>query len=167
MRFLPYTKIINQCHTTDFFNRNHTDDNRTVPHTYDSTNDIPLNNHFELLNCDTNESIMSLENEVPQTRSHENIQSHSPRKRWKDQSKQSVIIAGDSIVKNIHQNKISRDRLVKVRSFPGATTEDFRDYVKPLIRDQPSCLILHVETNNLSSEEPESTAEKILSEKSV
>ena len=68
-------------HTTDFFNRNHTDDNRTVPGTYDSTNNIPLNSRFELLNCDTNESIMSLENEVPQTKSHENIQSHSPRKR--------------------------------------------------------------------------------------
>ena len=110
---------------------------------------------------------MSLETEVPQTRSHENIQFHSPRKRWKDQSKQSVIIAGDSIVKNIHQNKIARDKLVKVRSFPGATTEDFRDYVKPLIRDQSSCLILHVGTNNLCSEEPESTAEKILSVKEL
>ena len=63
---------------------------------------------------------MSLENEVLQTRSHENIQFHSPRKRWKDQSKQSIIIAGDSIVKNIYQNKIAGDKLVKVRSFPGA-----------------------------------------------
>ena len=53
---------------------------------------------------------MSLENEVPQTRSHKNTQSHSLRKRWKDQSKQSIIIAGDSIVKNIHQNKIARDK---------------------------------------------------------
>ena len=109
-------------HTTDFFNRNQTVENRTAPRTNDSMNNIPLNNRFELLNCDTNDSIMSLENEVPQTRSHEDIQSHSPRKRWKDQSKQSIIIAGDSIVKNIHQSKISRDKLVKVRSFPGATT---------------------------------------------
>ena len=46
-------------------------------------------------------------------------------------------------------------------------TEDFRDYVKPLIRDQPSCIILHVGTNNLRSEEPDSTAEKILSVKEL
>ena len=86
-----------------------------------------------------------------------------PRKGAKEQSKQSIIIADDSIVKNIHQNKISRDKLVKeVRSFPGATTDDFQDYVKPLIREQPSYLILHVRTNNSPSEEPESTAEKIL-----
>ena len=135
--------------------------------TYDSTNNIPLNNPFEVLNRDTNESIMSFENEVPQTSSHENIQSHSPRKRWKDPSKQSIIIAGDSIVKSIHQNKTCRDNQVKVRSVPGATTEDFQDYVKPLIREQPSCLILHVGTNNLRSEEPESTAEKILSVKGL
>ena len=78
-------------HTTDFFNRNHTDDNRTVPRTYQHTNDhhnlsvnnIHLNNRFELLNCHTNESIMSLENEVPQTRSHENIQSYSREKGGK------------------------------------------------------------------------------------
>ena len=39
--------------------------------------------------------------------------------------------------------------------------------MKPLIRDQPSCLILHVGTNNLRSKEPESTAEKILSVKEL
>ena len=37
--------------------------------------------------------------------------------------------------------------------------------MKPLIREQPSCLILHVGINNLRSEETESTAEKILSVK--
>ena len=29
---------------------------------------------------------------------------------------------------------VARDKLVKVISFPGAIKEDFRDYVKPLIK---------------------------------
>ena len=33
-------------HTTDFFNRNQTDENRSAPYTNDSTNNIPLNNRL-------------------------------------------------------------------------------------------------------------------------
>ena len=40
---------------------------------------------------------------------------------------------------------------MKVRSFPGATTIDMTDFVKPIIRKKPESVILHVGTNDLKS----------------
>ena len=36
-----------------------------------------------------------------------------------------------------------------VRSFPGATTEDFKDFIKPLSKKKPNAMILHVGTNDI------------------
>lgn len=39
---------------------------------------------------------------------------------------------------------------MKVHSFPGATTEDMGDFIKPLLRQKPSKIFLHVGTNTIS-----------------
>ena len=46
--------------------------------------------------------------------------------------KKEVFILGDSILKNLQGRKISRSAKVKVSSFPGCTTMDMRDHMKPL-----------------------------------
>ena len=38
---------------------------------------------------------------------------------------------------------------MKVRSFPGANTRDFQDYVKPLIRKRPDKIIIVIATNGI------------------
>ena len=43
-----------------------------------------------------------------------------------------------------HSNK---NRIVRVRSFPGATTEDILDHCKSVARKKPDIIILHVETS--------------------
>ena len=48
-------------------------------------------------------------------------------------SKTTTFIVGDSIVSGIE---------VKVKSFPGATTEDMHDYIKPLLKKCPKNIIL-------------------------
>lgn len=71
--------------------------------------------------------------------------------------KKSVIILGDSIVKNLNSWEMSsnlKNCKVKVMSFSGATIECMQDYMKPSIRDNPNHFILHVGTNNLNSTEP-------------
>ena len=40
---------------------------------------------------------------------------------------------------------------VKISSFPGCTTLDMKDHVKPLLRRNPDKIILHVRTNSLRS----------------
>ena len=43
---------------------------------------------------------------------------------------------------------------IAVKTFPGARAEDMIHYVKPTLSKQPSQLIIHVETNDLSSKPP-------------
>ena len=59
-----------------------------------------------------------------------------------------TLIAGDSILNGIDERKLSKRRNVKVRNFPGATTADMKDYLKPLLRKKPTNVILHVGTND-------------------
>ena len=70
------------------------------------------------------------------------------------QGKKTVVIAGDSIVKNIIGPKMSADdsnHYYIVKPFPGATVADMEDFVKPLTRRSPDKMILHVGTNDLRS----------------
>ena len=72
-----------------------------------------------------------------------------------------VMIAGDSILKNLKGYLMSRTKSVKVCSFPGATTQDMEYFLKPLMNREPNHIVLHVGTNNLGEQEPQETAEKI------
>ena len=63
--------------------------------------------------------------------------------------KPKVIIAGDSILKDIKGWMMVRNKIVKVHAFPGADTTDMESYLVPLINKKPDHLILHVGTTNL------------------
>ena len=73
-------------------------------------------------------------------------------------------IAGDSMLKHLKAYKMSRNNnKVKVSTFPGCTTKDMRDHIKPIIRKNPKQLIVHVGTNSLrDSENPTACAEEII-----
>ena len=83
---------------------------------------------------------------------------HSQPKRQK-----KVVIAGDSTLKYLQGHKISKNSQIKVATFPGCTTQDMKDHIKPLLRRNPDEIIIHVGTNSLhSSNTPlECTAELI------
>ena len=51
--------------------------------------------------------------------------------------KKDIVIIGDSIIKYVNSREISRSSSVKIRSHPGATTEDLIDYVRPTARKKP------------------------------
>ena len=73
----------------------------------------------------------------------------SPRNQNKQQS---VVILGDSMVNYQDERKHSgARRIVKVRSFPGATTVDLLDFCKPSARKEPAVVIVHVGTNDLGN----------------
>ncbi|XP_057297117.1 uncharacterized protein LOC130626022 [Hydractinia symbiolongicarpus] len=44
----------------------------------------------------------------------------------------------------------NQNKRVILKSFPGATTEDMYEYVKPTMKKKPDNIILHVGTNDLS-----------------
>ena len=67
------------------------------------------------------------------------------------QTKREVFLAGDSILKNLQGRKMSSTAKVKISSFPGCTTVDMKDHIKPILRKNPDEIIIHVGTNSLRS----------------
>ena len=57
---------------------------------------------------------------------------------------------------------MSVNQQVKVRSFPGATTHDMKDYIKPLLKKKPDNVILHIGTNNAVNEPSRNILNEIL-----
>ena len=73
------------------------------------------------------------------------------------------MIAGDLIVKGQKGWLMSREKMVKVHSFRGATTDVMDLFFRPLLNREPDQLILHTSTNDLRGQNPEEIAKRIRS----
>ena len=51
---------------------------------------------------------------------------------------------------------------VSIRTFPGSTIEDFKDYITPLARKKPDALIIHIGTNNVRNDTSPQITEKLI-----
>lgn len=71
---------------------------------------------------------------------------HPPSNRRK-----KVVIVGGSTLKYLQGHKMSKNSQVKIATFPGCTTQDMKDHIKPLLRRNPHEIIIHVGTNSLRS----------------
>ena len=83
-----------------------------------------------------------------------------------EKDEKSIFVIGDSMVKRLNRwemsKKLNANRKVLVKTFSGAKTTCMNDYVKPLVRSSPDHFILHVGTNDLSSNKsPEEIARSI------
>ena len=78
-----------------------------------------------------------------------NVEKVSSIRQWK---RGTTLIVGDSMLAGIEQKRISGNRNVKLRIFPGAFTHDMYDYLKPLLKKNPDNIILHIGTNNSVNE---------------
>ena len=74
-----------------------------------------------------------------------------------------TIIVGDSMVKGLRPDKISKSvkHKTQVKSFPGATVEDLTDYIKPSPKRNPKNIIIHVGTNDLKRKRAKDIAKNI------
>ena len=69
------------------------------------------------------------------------------------------MIVGDSMVNGIDEKRLSKKHgNVKVFHFSGARIEDTNQYIIPIIKKQPDYLILHVGTNDATT----NTSKKIV-----
>ena len=85
---------------------------------------------------------------------NQTLNNQQPNTSKTNPTRSNVIIAGDSMVKHLDGFKMSKtDTRVKVSTFPGCTTLDMVDYVRPIPRKNPQKLILHVGTNSLKGRE--------------
>ena len=81
--------------------------------------------------------------------------------------KKSMVILGDSMTKLLNgwdmAKKIQTNCKVFIKTFSGATVSSMEDYMKPPLRNPPDHFILHVGTNDLSSDKsPHEIAESII-----
>ena len=75
----------------------------------------------------------------------------------------TIIIAGDSISKNLRDHKMSKVSQVNVFTFSGCTTKDMCDHVKPILRKKRDRLMIHVTANSLrESTGPIACAQEII-----
>ena len=75
---------------------------------------------------------------------HGNKKVESPRKL-------NITVVGDSILNGIEEKGLSKKHRVRVRPHSGANSEDLTDHIKPIIRRKPDALIIHIGTNDLTS----------------
>ena len=68
------------------------------------------------------------------------------------------------MITGVDETKISRKgRVVKVRSFSGATIENMYDYLKPILKKCPDNITLHVGTDSAAREPAKTVSDKLLS----
>ena len=79
-----------------------------------------------------------------------------------DNGCKTVTIIGDSMIsyqdEKLYTNK---KRVVKVRTYPRATTDDLIDYCRPVSRRQPDIIIVHAGTMDLRSKDEKEIAQNI------
>ena len=89
------------------------------------------------------------ENEV-RTKNNEKGKKDKVRKLDDDKrDKPLVIVAGDSMLRDINGWMMSRSNKVKVHSFSGANTSDMTHFLQPLMKKKPDHVLIHIGTNNL------------------
>jgi len=86
---------------------------------------------------------------------------NSRETRDKVDNNESVLVIGDSMIKPIIANKLSRAHKVQIKSFPGATTEDLVDYIKPSLKRKPDKIIIHAGINDLKNNNPKTIAKRL------
>ena len=73
--------------------------------------------------------------------------------------KKDIIIIHDSMIEYMNGWGISRSSSVKIRSHPGATTEDIIDYIRPTAQKTPKMMVIRSGTNDITNKV--NTLEKI------
>ena len=122
------------------------------------SNPVELNNRFSVLSCDDNNRLTDSTDVINTDNGSDDTNKY--RKKYR-----STTILGDSLVKDIKSFKMKKalpsgDKLF-IKTFPGATTSDMDDYVKPTLKYKPNMIILNTGTNDLRSNK---TAEEISDE---
>ena len=67
--------------------------------------------------------------------------------------KSHIEIIRDSMLNGIHERGMNKDENinVKIRKYPGASSIDILDYIKPSLRKAPEQMIIHAGTNDISN----------------
>ena len=79
--------------------------------------------------------------------------SSTKSKQTASKTRKRIAIIGDSMLNGIYEEGMQKDHNVKIKPHSGATTRDIVDYLKPVTRKKPDCIIIHAGTNDLTSQD--------------
>ena len=137
------------------------DSSKPLEHKYVTTRKKKKKKNYseELDNCKNSNN-----NKHDKNSNHGRID-NSNRSTSSSNSKETVFILGDSMVKKVNGFYLTRNIkhkfLVKVRPFSSAKTRCMYDHANPTIRElNPEHIILHVDTNGLNTEKTASQVSK-------
>ena len=69
-----------------------------------------------------------------------------------NETRNEVIIIGDSMLNNINSHGLSKSKKVEVLNFPGETSSDIVEKIEEVLDQKPESLIFHVGTKDLTNE---------------
>ena len=82
--------------------------------------------------------------QTAQTENINNADNNTVQENNEEWRKGTTLILGDSTISGLIEKKMSRNRKIKVRYFPGAKIKDMYHYVIPLLEKKPENIILHL-----------------------
>ena len=112
----------------------------------------PINLHHKKMQKPINQKQPTLDQseQANQPNHHQEIE-----QEWPENQEQSIVLIGDSVIKDIIPEKMSARKVQKF-CHPGKTANEIPSDIQTInIRDSPSYVIIHAGTNNLP-EQPSS-----------
>ena len=67
------------------------------------------------------------------------------------QKKVKTVVTGDSLLNVVYEKGLSKLHNVKVKNYPGATSEDMLDKIYNSLKVKLDCLLVHIENNDLTN----------------
>ena len=79
--------------------------------------------------------------------------------KWRENTE---LIAGDSIISGLVEDRLSKNKSIKVRTFPGARINDFYSDLLPLLNKEPTKISVHCGTNDAYDKTVEQLIDELL-----
>ena len=123
-------------------------ENNGMPKQQQSAANVSTRRHPEQQNKST--SKLAGDKKKPETSSVSGNEEQEKTQPEKKNTRKRVFIIGDSILNGISEYGLNKNHDVKVRPHSGATSQDIKDHIKPIIRRKPDLIIIHAGTNDLT-----------------
>ena len=76
---------------------------------------------------------------------------NSEERSGRKDGRKNVFVVGDSMSNKIRERGISKQHSVKVKNFPGTTTERINEEFNNILQSKPNLIIIHAGTNDLAT----------------
>ena len=144
-------------------NQNNCEENTNRTSINQSSTKITSDNTQSINDSDKNNSVNAIKEQAATIKenSTSSVKSNNQRSeksktqvsKAKPEKKSHIEIIRDSMLNGIHERGMNKDEniKVKIRIYPGASSIDILEHIKPSLRKAPEQIIIHAGTNDISN----------------